>query len=219
MKYLYKISPIVMVNRLLKKTIAPIYRHDVGFIILTYVFVYEKDKNNKGTECIVLTTPESLKLWEDKISNLIPVGELKKHLAVDKGGFVILATRPNSNGLGRKVVAYRKGHQRLFSHDWGIKGKLPTGTAFINHSEVLPEYRGQRISKILAHATLDYCRQNNIKKYFGVIGSHNQPSLKHSLRRKDKGRIIGKIELFSLLGGLYKHVTPWNDVKKIIEKS
>ena len=218
LKYLYKVSPIVMVNRLVKKIIAPIYRHEVGYITLTDEFVNPIYKDNRETEGIVIKTPESLKVWENEIINLIPIRELKKHLADEIGNIVIFATRPNSSGSERKVVAYRKIQQGGFSYRWGIKGKLSSDILFISNTEVLPEYRGQRISRMLMDATQDYCRQNRIGKYIGVIGSHNQPSITHALRWKGT-KIIGKIELFSLFSGLYMRVTSWDKVKKIIDNS
>ena len=203
---------------LVKKIIAPIYKHEIGYITLTDEFSNKKYRDNKETECIVLKTPESLKVWENKISNLIPVSQLRKHLADEIGNCVIFATRPNSSGSGRNVVAYRKVQQGVFSDVWGIKGKLSSDTLFINNTEVLPEYRGKRINRMLMDATQAYCRQNGINKYIGVIGSYNQPSITHSLRWKGT-KILGTIELFSLFGGLYKRVTSGDEVKKVIENS
>ena len=160
-KYYYKISPILLVKRLVDKILAPIYRHEVGLMTLTEVPVNPVNKNNGETECIFLKTPASLKIWEKDISNLIPINELKEHLADDVGNIVIFATQPKSSGSGRKVIAYRKIQQIVFSDDWGIKGKLSADTLSIDYTEVLPEYRGQRVNRVLMDATQEYCRQNS----------------------------------------------------------
>ena len=219
LKYLNKISPIVMVNRLVKKIIAPIYKHEIGYITLRDEFDIRKYNDNTETKCVVLKTPVSLEVWEKNISNLIPVNKLKKRLADGIGSFVIFATRPNSSGSGRKVVAYRKVQQGVFYDDrWRIRGKLSPDTLFTNNIEVLPEYRGQRINRMMMDAADNICRRNGINKVIGVIESYNQPSIKHTLKWKGS-RIIGKIEIFSLFGGLYKRVTSWDEVKEVIENS
>lgn len=219
LKYLYQISPKVMIKRLAQKTIAPIYRHEVGYITLRdeSEFSLAKHKDSKGTECIVLKTTESLQIWENKISTLIPVKELKRYLADEHGSIVIFATRPDSNGAEKKVIGYRKCQQGVFTA-LGIKGKLSPDTLFVLYTEVLPEYRGQRVNRIMMDATQEFCQQNGLKKMVGVILSHNQPSITHSMRWKH-GSIIGKVELLSLFSGLYKRATPWDEIKKTIEDS
>jgi len=219
LRFLYQISPKVLIRRLAQKIIAPIYQHEVGYISLRNEsdFSLAKYKDSKDTECIVLNTTESLQIWENKISTLIPVKELKRYLADEPGSIVIFATRPVSNGSEKKVIGYRMCQQGVFTAP-GINGKLSPDTLFVLYTEVLPEYRGQRVNRIMMDTTQEFCQQNGLKKLIGVILSHNQPSIKHSMRWKGT-RIIGRVELLSLFSGLYKRATSWDEIKKTIDES
>ena len=218
LKYLYKVNPTVMIERLTKKIIAPFYRHEFGYITLTEEFSEHKYKDKHETKCIYINKTETLKSWQSIIPDLIPVNQLREHLLKQKNNCIILATRTGLNTSERIVVGYRILQHGYFSHDWGIKGNLPSDMLFVYYTEVLPEYRGQRINRMLMEATQDYCRKNRIRRYIGVIGTHNKPSITHSLRWKDT-RIIGKIELFSLFGGFFKRATSWDEIMSKIEKS
>jgi hypothetical protein len=106
LKYLYRINPRVMIRRIFHKMIAPIYRHEVGYV--TYNCPRDlKYSDSKGTECIVLKTPESLQAWKNRISSSILYQKLDGHLAGDPESFVILALRPDPEGSGKKVIGYR----------------------------------------------------------------------------------------------------------------
>jgi len=214
LKYLYRINPRVMIRRIVHKIIAPIYRHEVGYITLNGPLAH-KETDNKGTKCIVLNTPESLHAWRNGISPLLPFNTLERHLADDSESIVVLATRPDFSGSGKKVIGYRMCQPNMFVAP-GIKEKLPLNCLFIIHTEVFPEYQRQKVNRIMRSTTNEFCRQKGLTKVLGVILTHNQPSIK-SYKYLKGGRIIGKFESLSLLFGLYRSVTPLDEIKKAIE--
>jgi GNAT superfamily N-acetyltransferase len=96
-------------------------------------------------------------------------------------------------------------------------GLPPTNIIFAIHMEILPKYRGQRIGDVIHIARYEYCRREGIKSVCFVILSYNRPSIKNV--RLPGYRIAGSIELISIFGGLYKRVTPWEEIRKAIEEA
>jgi ribosomal protein S18 acetylase RimI-like enzyme len=222
--YWYHISPKVMIKKLAQKTIAPIYQHKIAYITLRKPIDFSlPNHKNLCTECTVLKTVEFFQKFENKKPDLFPVfenvsfSELKRGLSDYPDSIVILAVRPDSSGLQNKIIGYRWCQVGIFSA-FGVKYNTSHDILYVLNTEVLPEYRGQRINQIMMEATHQYCRQNRLNKIVGVIETYNLPSLKQILRWKE-AKIIGKFEMLSIFGGLYRRVTPWDKVKEYLENS
>lgn len=215
LKYLYRISPRVMIRRIFHKIIAPIYRREVCYVNLNTPKENNKVTDNKGTKCIVLKTPKSIQVWKNRISPLALFYKLESHLADDPESIVILATRPEFNGSGKTVIGYQMCQPNVFIAP-GIKEKLPLNSLFIVHSEVFPEYRGQNVNRIIFSTTREFCRQNGLTKTLSVVSAHNQPSIE-AIKKATGVRIIAKFESLSLFFGLYRFVTPIEEIKKAVE--
>lgn len=212
--YLYRINPWVMIRRVFHKMVAPVYRHEIGYV--TYNGLMEHNyTDKKGTECIVLKTPESLQGWKNRMLPSALFHKLERHLANDPESMVILATRPDFSGSGKKVIGYRMCQPNVFVAP-GIKEKLPLNSLFIVHTEVFREYQRQKVNQVMVSATHEFCRQNGLKKILGVILAHNQPSIK-TLKQVKGARIIARFESLSLFFGLYRFSTPLDEIKKVIE--
>ena len=216
LRYLYRINPKVMIWRIVHKIIAPIYWHEVGYVTFNCLMNH-KYTDNKGTECIILKTPESLQDWKDRIPPLVPFQKLEGHLADDPESFVILAMRPDSSGSGKKVIGYRMCQPNVFVFP-GIKEKLPLNSLFTIHTEVFPEYQRQKVNQVMTTTTHEFCRQKGLTKILGVILAHNQPSIE-TLKQVKGARIIARFESLSLFFGLYRFSTPLDEIKKAIENN
>ncbi len=152
---------------------------------------------------------------KDRIPPLVPFHKLERHLADDPESIVILATRPDFSGSGKKVIGYRICQPNVFVFP-GIKEKLLLNSLFVTHTEVFPEYRRQKVNQMMRSATFGFCRENGLTKVLGVILAHNQPSIK-SQKHSKGGSVIGKFESLSLFFGLYRSATPLDEIKKAIE--
>lgn len=216
LKYLYQINPAVMIRRIFHKMISPVYRREIGYV--TYnpkIWEREKYVEDRGTECIVLKTPESLQAWKKRISPLTLFRKLERYLADEPGSIVILATRPESGASGKRVIGYHMCQPNVFVAP-GIKEKLPINTLFISHTEVFLEYQRQGVNRIVFDKTADFCRENGISSTVGFVSAHNQPSIEASL--KAKGLIlVAKFESLSVFCGLYRSATSIEEIRKAIE--
>ncbi len=214
LKYLYQINPRVMIRRIVHKMIAPIYRHEVGYVTFNTPMNHGYT-DDKGTECVILKTPESLQAWKNRISPSVLFYKLESHLADDPESIVILATRSDFSGSGKKVIGYRMCQPNVFVFP-GIKEKLPLNSLFTIHTEVFPEYQRQKVNQVMTTTTHEFCRQKGLTKILGVILAHNQPSIE-TLKQVKGARIIARFESLSLFFGLYRFSTPLDEIKKAIE--
>lgn len=213
-----------MTLRIAQKIISPLYQHEVGYIIVRNVQARDPlvpqsgVKDNVGTECIILETLESLRCVECEIPSPITVNKLKSHLVHGSESIIVLARRPNSTGSGNEVVGYRTCQRGIFFTPW-LKKSLSSDILFVLDTEVLPQYRGQRIQHIIRAATYEYCQINGLKKICGVVLAHNRPSIVAHTRASEEKIAVGTVELVSVFGGLFKWVTPWEKIKIALENS
>jgi len=216
LNYLYKIGFKVMMKRLAKNAISPIYRHETGYITVRGQdsFPVNEYLDTRGTDCIIFETAEAIREWENRVSLSIPYQSLYGHLCNTPHSMVIFAIRPTKDGSSRKVVGFRYCQKGVIIF-LDFKKSLPMDILFVNHTEVLPKYRGQRVNRLMMNKTNEYCLQNGLTKIIGVISAHNIPSVKQNIRWKGAG-VIGIIELKSWLGGIYKSTTSWDDIEKAI---
>jgi hypothetical protein len=204
-----------MIRRIFHKTISPIYQHEVGYVTFSRPMVRDY-RDDKGTECIVLKTPESLQAWKNRISSLIVFQKLDEHLKGDPESFIILAARPDSGGSGeKKVIGYRLCQPNVFVAP-GIKQELPLNSLFVVHTEVFPEYQRQKVNYAMVSMTHECCRQNGWTKILGLILAHNKPSLE-VLKQVKGASAIARFESLSLFFGLYRRSTPLDEIQKTIE--
>lgn len=224
-RYLYRgIGAKGTFLRIFQKIIAPIYRYEVGYITFRYVNpgpdpdVPGPDRDSMGTHAVVLETPAALRAFEKEIPGSIPLDRLKKHLSQGKGWIIVLARRPAASGQGCEVVGYRLCRRGYFSA-LGIRGTVSPEFLFILHNEVIPKYRGQRVQFTARVAMDDYCRRHGITKICGFVLAHNKPSLRSFTRdTKDPSRtFLGTVESVSILGGLFKRATPWEEIRRCLE--
>ena len=212
--------------RVAQRIIRPLYRHEVAYIIVRNVEdrdaldSKDREKDDMGAECaecIVCETLESLRDVENEIPS-VWIDEIKSHLACGRERIVVLARRPIATGsgkTGKTVVGYRTCERGVF-FALGLGGRVSSDILFVHHTEVLSEYRGQRVQQAIRAATHDYCQGNGSKKICGALLAHNKPSkLAHTRNRQDT--IVGTVELVSVLGGLVRRITPWEKIKDVIQ--
>ena len=213
-----------MTLRIAQKIVAPVYRHEVAYIVVRDVKQRGSPKlpkgNNRGhvdTECVVLETLESLKQVLSELPSSIPIDSLINHLTAGPERILILARRLKVTGSGKQVIGYRRCETGIFSA-LGVRAKIAGDILFVHHTEILPDYRGHRIQQAIRDATYRYCQRNGLHKICGVVLAHNLPSIMaHTRNRED--RTVGVVEVVSVLGGLFKSTTPMEKIKSAIEDS
>lgn len=222
MQYLYRgIGLKGTTLRATQKIISPIYRHEVGYIIVEYV--EERDfhtpqsrtEDHAQTEYLVLETPESLREVMSEIPSTTMIDRLRKHLSAGPGRIAILLYQPTATGSRKQFIGLRTLARGQFIAP-RLTAKVSDNILFVCDNEILPQYRGQRLAEKLRNATREYCRRNRLNKICGVIMSHNLPSIA-VVRRNKYAMIAGTYELRSLFGGLFKSSTSLENIRSIIE--
>ena len=165
-----------------------------------------------GTECLIVDSPEALDAFAADIcvSFRDSVAALKARLA--RGCVVCLARRPRSNGAGSVVVGYEIAERGIFSA-LGRRIAVSDDVIFSHYVEVLPEYRGQRIHRLLFSTRDHYFRQRGGRVVCGVCAPHNHASLQ-ALHR-DGATIVGTVERISLLRVFVLSYTPSHRIAQL----
>lgn len=166
------------------------------------------------TECLIVDSPEALDGLAPDIcaSFRDSVGMLKARLA--RGCVVCLARRPRVNGAGSVVVGYEIAERGVFSA-LGRRITVSGGVVFSHYVEVLPEYRGQRIHRLLFSTRDRYFRERGGRVVCGVCAPHNYASLQ-ALRR-DGAIIVGTVERISLLRVFVLSYTPSDRIAQLFD--
>jgi GNAT superfamily N-acetyltransferase len=219
LRYFYRATGLAGVTaQITRKVIAPIYRREVQYILIRDVESPDAPDprtevgDSPGTECIVLESPEALRPMESEIPSSFrySVEEFREHL--EQGCVVFLARRPRDTGPGKHVVGYNISRRGAFLV-FGRPRSVPSDMFFSQYTEVLPEYRGQRIQQVLIRARIEYCRAHGLKKRCTSVGTENRPAMLAGLRVE---RIAGTIERVSVLGGLFVWETPWERIEEAL---
>lgn len=164
------------------------------------------------TECLIVDSPEALDTFAADIcaSFRDSVATLKARVA--RGCVVCLARRPRVTGAGSVVVGYEIAERGVFSA-LGRRIAVSGDVIFSHYVEVLPEYRGQRIHRLLFSTRDSYFRQRGGRVVCGVCAPHNHASL-NALRR-DGATIVGTVERISLLRVFVLSYTPSDRIAQL----
>ena len=164
------------------------------------------------TECLIVDSPEALDDLATEISASFrdSVAALKARVA--RGCVVCLARRPRVDGAGSVVVGYEIAERGVFSA-LGRRIAVSGDVVFSHYVEVLPEYRGQRIHRLLFSTRDSYFRQRGGRVVCGVCAPRNHASLQ-ALRR-DGATIVGTVERISLLRVFVLSYTPSDRITQL----
>ena len=164
------------------------------------------------TECVMVDSPEALDTLAAGIcaSFRDSVATLKARVA--RGCVVCLARRPRVNGAGSVVVGYEIAERGIFSA-LGRRITVSDDVIFSHYVEVLPEYRGQRIHRLLFSTRDNYFRQRGGRVVCGVCAPHNHASLQ-ALHR-DGAIIVGTVERISVLRVFVLSYTPADRIAQL----
>ena len=167
---------------------------------------------------IELCTVESLEDLEKVAPQLppeLPIAGLRRR--IDAGCTLFFARRR----LEGRVVAYQVAERRVFSA-LGLRVRVRDDVLFIHHVEVLPEYRGQRISLLLRAAAHRYCQTHHLRRTLSVISTDNRASLRAHLRQGAPGgppQIVCVVRRVSVLNGRFSWQTSWRKIEKAIRRA
>jgi hypothetical protein len=164
------------------------------------------------TECVIVDSPDALDAFAADIGASFrdSVATLKARVA--RGCVVCLARRPRPNGAGSLVVGYEIAERGVFSA-LGRRIRVSGDVVFSHYVEVLPEYRGQRIHRLLFSTRDNYFRQRQGRVVCGVCAPHNHASLQ-ALRR-DGASIVGTVERISVLRVFVLSYTPIDRIAQL----
>ena len=134
---------------------------------------------------------------------------------IDEGGFIVAARRASA---GRRVIGYRLCQRGVFRSSLGLKAPISPDFLLVHWAEVLPEYRGQRISDALREGCHRVARQSGIRWTCGVVSLANEASLAAHLRPNSgtEPRVVATIHRFTVVKRLSWR-TPWRRVARALE--
>jgi L-amino acid N-acyltransferase YncA len=205
-----------VVKKIIKKLISPFYQKEVQYVWLrgpkgasnapSPWSAIEGDR----TECIVL---ESLKSFDYLRSQIPPSLATKLEMRLKEGCILFMAQRLTKDGSRKQIVGYNIAQQGVFSA-LGHVERVSSSILFSHYIEVLPEFRGQRVLKVICDAKDLYCQRNGFREHCGVVSTDNLPSIRGLIRLG--ARIVGTVQLVSILGGRYKREPRWDKVLEMI---
>lgn len=219
---LYRESGVTGLRRLIGRTLfTALYHREVQYILLKRVESQKAvspapgKEGGAGTECLIVESAAALQevVREMPATMRDSVDTLKERL--ERGCAVILARRPRRSEAGQEVVGYNICERGVFSA-LGRKRKIASDILFAHYTEVLPEYRGQRIAEVISGAVDEYGRAHGLTKLCSVISPANQASLRAFLRAGYT--IVGTVARVSILRGLFIWETPWERIEAALRQ-
>jgi len=207
---------IGVARQITKKIISPLYEKEVQYVWLrdpkSVSSIVSRLSGTQGAEieCVVL---ESLELFERLRNQIPPSLAIRLERRLKEGCILFVASRLTQDGLTRQIAGYSIAQGGVFSA-LGRSCKVSSSILFTHYSEVLPEFRGQRVVGTLWDARDLYCRRSGYEKHCGVVSTDNLPSIQ-SLRRMG-ARIVGTTQRVSTVGSNLRWEPSWEKILEMI---
>lgn len=208
-----------MIYQIAYKLLASLYHRQTQYILLKMIspqFAAEPDTVAAESLGLTCTTVESADALQAGGYELAPsfrdsVARLQDRLR--HGCVVFLAHRPRAGGAGQEVIGYSLSERGVFSA-LGRREKISPNILFNHYMEVLPQYRGLRVTGLLWRAEWEYCRVHGMTKRYTVVLPANVPAMRSSLRVGLL--IVGTVTRVSAFRGLWVWETPWERIEQAL---
>ena len=177
------------------------------------------DDDDMGTHSVAVESVEELEEFSNEIDDHFDLEEWRNFLTGSSKRFLVLSRRPREGGAC-KVIGVFTCEIGVFSiWEGGRQIELSDHIMMFHDTEVHPQYRGQRVSRIARKGLYAYCMKKNVDRTVGVIGSQNLSSLKAHTKGSEmvQSATKGRIRRVRLLGGLIDRMTPADEIKALIE--
>ncbi|MEZ4501018.1 MAG: hypothetical protein R3C39_00105 [Dehalococcoidia bacterium] len=206
----------------LRRLVSPIYYSELLYITNGYL-VEVPDDRESGPGAIntdVFESVQELLAVRDRLHPDLDLDLMLRHFesGTDRA-WVALTGIEGENGSVTyfSLATYDRGGFRMPEYHFG--GPLADHIYASYEWEIVPEYRGRRLSYRGRYGYWAYPAERGMWASTGVIRSHNTPSLRSSYRQKDGtlSWIPGSFRLTRWFGGRWVQAPPWDEVRALIE--
>ncbi|MEZ4501017.1 MAG: hypothetical protein R3C39_00100 [Dehalococcoidia bacterium] len=208
--------------RVVLKVLSPIYYSEVLYVTNGYLVEIPDDRESGpgAVNTEVIESLEELVARRPRMHPDLDFDLLAEHFRT--GSDRAWATLTGIEGDDGTVTfialsTYDRGDFHMAEYRFG--GPLADHVAVSYEWEIVPEYRGRRLSYRGRYANWNYRAHRGMWMSTGVVRSHNTPSLRSSYRQSagTLNVVPGSFRVTRWFGGRWVQLPPWDEVRALME--
>ena len=205
-----------------RKLLSPVYRRETAQLRVMDMGSPAAEKllaqpSPSGIECTVIESVDEWRRLAVELPRVFRYSSYDIEARLGEGYRVFLARLHTTvDGAGGEIVGYSLAERGVVVA-FGEKRQVGPDLLFTHFTEVHPAHRGRRVQTELARQRALYCRRHGIAKRCTWVGGRNRPALVALAR--SGGDQAAELKELSILGGLYRRHTRWEEIERAIGSS